>query len=194
MHEAAPRAAFAHAGPDPLPYRGTPAGCASAQHRGVRRAPGSQARPGAGRRPPSPGPRSDVEEARGPRQRRLRSRATTFGAVRVLDWLLDSDPSLRWQVLRDLAEAPADVVAAERARVATEGWGARLLDARDPDGQWAGGACFPAAGWSREDGGQPWTSTLPTLDLLRLLGLDPGSAQAQETVALVGKNCRWEYD
>ena len=112
----------------------------------------------------------------------------------VLDWLLDSDPAVRWQVLQDLTEAPADVVAAERARVATDGWGARLLAARNPDGQWAGGACFPAAGWSREDGGQPWTATLPTLDLLRLLGLDPGTPEARETVALVRENCRWEYD
>src|SRR4051812_40513014 len=41
----------------------------------------------------------------------------------VVEWLLDSDPSIRWQVLRDLTSAPADVVAAERSRVATEGWG-----------------------------------------------------------------------
>ncbi|MEA2207470.1 MAG: hypothetical protein QOE77_4246, partial [Blastocatellia bacterium] len=112
----------------------------------------------------------------------------------VLDWLLDSDPSVRWQALRDLTDAAPAAVAAERARVAVEGWGARLLAARDPDGQWAGGACFPAAGWSQEDGGQPWTATLPTLDLLRLLGLDPDSSQARETVALVRQNCRWEYD
>ena len=52
-----------------------------------------------------------------------------------LEWLLDADPAIRWQVLRDLADAPEDVVAAERARVATEGWGARLLALRDPDGQ-----------------------------------------------------------
>jgi len=63
-----------------------------------------------------------------------------------LDWLLDSDPAIRWQVLRDLTNAPAAEVAAERARVATEGWGARLLAARDPDGQWLGGACFPGRG------------------------------------------------
>src|SRR4051794_11284406 len=111
----------------------------------------------------------------------------------VLDWLLDSDPAIRWQALRDLTDAPEDVVAAERARVATEGWGARLLARRDPDGQWAGGACFPAAGWSG-GGGQPWTSTLPTLVLLRDLGLDPNSAAARETIALVRENCRWEYD
>ena len=111
----------------------------------------------------------------------------------MLDWLLESDPAIRWQVLRDLADAPAEIVAAERARVATEGWGARLLAQRDPDGQWAGGACFPAAGWQRsEQAGQPWTATLPALELLRDLGLDPGSAAARQAVALVGKNCRWE--
>jgi hypothetical protein len=56
----------------------------------------------------------------------------------VIDWLLDSDPSTRWQVMGDLLDAPADEVAAERARVATEGWGARLLALQGPDGRWAG--------------------------------------------------------
>jgi hypothetical protein len=111
----------------------------------------------------------------------------------VLDWLLDSDPTIRWQALRDLADAPADVVAAERARVATEGWGARLLALRDPDGQWAGGACFPARDRLPGTPGQPWTSTLPTLVLLCAFGLDPESAAARETVALVRENCRWEH-
>lgn len=112
----------------------------------------------------------------------------------VLDWLLDADPAVRWQVLRDLTDAPDDVVAAERARVATEGWGARLLAARDEDGQWAGGACFPASGRDRSVPGQPWTSTLPSLELLRWFGLDPASPQAVEAIALVRENCRWEYD
>ena len=80
-------------------------------------------------------------------------------AMAVLDWLLDSDPAIRWQVLRDLVHAPAEVVAAERARVATEGWGGRLLALQGEDGQWAGGACFPARSfnWRREPG--------PALDL-----------------------------
>jgi len=111
----------------------------------------------------------------------------------VLDWLLDSDPAIRWQALRDLAGAPADVVAAERARVATDGWGARLLARRDPDGQWAGGACFPARDRLPGTPGQPWTSTLPTLALLCAFGLDPESAAAREAVALVRENCRWEH-
>lgn len=110
-------------------------------------------------------------------------------------WLLDSDPSIRWQVLRDLADAPPDVVASERSRVGTEGWGARLLAARDNDGLWAGGACFPAPGrWSPEDPGQPWTSTLPSLDLLRDLGLNPASDVAVTMTAQIRDHCRWEYD
>jgi hypothetical protein len=113
--------------------------------------------------------------------------------VTVLDWLLDSDPAIRWQVLRDLTDEPADVVAAERSRVATEGWGARLLAHRDADGQWAGGACFPAA-WRPDGQGQPWTSTLPSLALLRDFGLDPASDVARQMIALVRDNCRWEYD
>jgi hypothetical protein len=111
----------------------------------------------------------------------------------VVDWLLDADPALRWQVLRDLAAAPGDVVAGERARVATEGWGARLLALRDEDGRWAGGACFPAGFAWRDGEGQPWTSTLPTLELLRDVGLDPDSPVARETIDLVRRNCRWEH-
>lgn len=113
--------------------------------------------------------------------------------MRGLDWLLDSDPAIRWQVLRDLADAPADVVAAERARVAYEGWGARLLALRDDDGQWAGGACFPAPGRRAQRDGQPWTSTFPTLELLRDFGLDPASSVAADAIRLVRDNCRWEY-
>jgi hypothetical protein len=113
--------------------------------------------------------------------------------VNVLDWLLDSDPAIRWQVLRDLVHAPDEVVAAERARVATEGWGARLLALQGEDGQWAGGACFPAEGWQRDEEGQPWTSTLPTLQLLHDFGVDPRSDRVRRAVALVRDNCRWEH-
>jgi hypothetical protein len=120
--------------------------------------------------------------------------------VTVLDWMLDSDPSIRWQALRDLADAPAEVVAAQRARVATEGWGARLLALQGEDGQWDGGACFPArwgesvgGGHSDENQGQPWTPTLHTLQLLLDLGVDPRCAQVRRAVALVGDHCRWEH-
>jgi len=112
----------------------------------------------------------------------------------VLDWLLDSDPAIRWQVLRDLVGAPAAVVTAERARIAGEGWGARLLALQDDDGQWAGGACFPAEGWRRsENQGQPWTSTLPTLQLLTDFGIDPCDDRVRRAVAKVRDGCRWEH-
>ncbi len=112
----------------------------------------------------------------------------------VLDWLLDSDPAIRWQVLRDLVQAPAEVVAAERALVATRGWGARLLALQGEDGQWAGGACFPVQGWRRDENqGQPWTATLPTLHLLCDFGVDPSSDRVCRAVAQVRDHCRWEH-
>ena len=113
----------------------------------------------------------------------------------VLEWLLDADPAIRWQALRDLVHAPAEVVAAERARTVVEGWGARLLALQGEDGQWAGGACFPARSfnWRDENHGQPWTSTLPTLQLLHDLGVDPCSSQVQHAVARVKDHCRWEH-
>lgn len=111
----------------------------------------------------------------------------------VLDWLLDSDPSIRWQVLRDVASAPAEVVEAERARVATDGWGARLLALQGEDGQWDGGALFPNGRWSHDEAGQPWTATAYSLELLCDLGVDPRRDQIRRAVALVRDNCRWEH-
>ena len=112
-----------------------------------------------------------------------------------VDWLLDSDPAIRWQVLRDIVRAPAEVVAAERARVATEGWGARLLALQGEDGQWDGGACFPGRFFEQrhEYQGQPWTSTLPTLQLLCEFGVDPADDRVRRAVALVRDHCRWEH-
>jgi hypothetical protein len=111
----------------------------------------------------------------------------------VIDWLLDGDPSIRWQVMRDLLDArPADVTA-ERAKVEREGWGAHLLALADPDGLWAGGACFPAS-YRGGEPGQPWTATMHTLQTLQLLGLDPNSETARRAIALVAENGRWEHE
>jgi hypothetical protein len=104
-------------------------------------------------------------------------------AMNVIDWLLDSDPSIRWQVLRHLTDAPAAEVAAERARVAHEGWGAQLLAAQDADGRWGGGTFFPRG-----------TGTFDTLHLLYLLGLDPASDEARQAIAPVHEAARWDYD
>jgi hypothetical protein len=95
-------------------------------------------------------------------------------------WLLDSDPSIRWQVLRDLTDAPASEVAPERARVAAEGWGARLLALQAPDGTWGGAA------WNRG-----WDSTMHVLWLLRELGLDPASDGARQAVGRVRERVTW---
>ena len=113
----------------------------------------------------------------------------------LLDWLLDSDPAIRWQVLQDLADAPVEMIAAERAKIVTEGWGARLLALQGEDGQWAGGACFPAKTLqpATREPGQPWTATLPTLQLLKDFGVDPCDERICKAVALVRDNCRWEH-
>lgn len=116
-----------------------------------------------------------------------------------LDWLLDSDPAIRWQVLRDLTDAPEEEVARERARVAEVGWGRRLLDLQH-EGQWAGGACFPGPGWrapqplTGDPEGQPWVATLPTLRLLRRLGIDPTHPDVVAAVDGVREHSRWEYN
>jgi hypothetical protein len=116
----------------------------------------------------------------------------------VIDWLLDptySDPSIRWQVMRDLLDAPKDEWGTERTRVETEGWGAALLGFEDEDGRWAGGAHFPADYvWGGDEAGQPWTSTTHSLSQLREFGFDPASDRAQRMVELIGTNCRWEHD
>jgi hypothetical protein len=111
-------------------------------------------------------------------------------------WLLDSDPSLRWQVERDLVHEPPEVWEATRARIATEGFGARLLSLQDSDGQWAGGAFFPADfdfPQMAEDG-QPWTATTWTLNSLREWGLDSAVLRERRTAELIAENSRWEYE
>jgi hypothetical protein len=99
--------------------------------------------------------------------------------VSVIDWLLDSDPAIRWQAMRDLTDAPADQVAAERARVATEGWGARLLALRREDGLWDTGTSDPE-----------WISLL-ALAMLSDMGLDASSGEARNAIRLVRDNATW---
>ena len=114
---------------------------------------------------------------------------------RVLEWLLDSDPALRWQVERDLAGAPPEVWQATRSRVATEGFGARLLALQGDDGQWAGGAFFPAGFFGSaeaDEPGQPWTATTWVLKDLREWGLDARALAG--TAEKLAVNSRWEYE
>ncbi len=99
----------------------------------------------------------------------------------VVRWLLDADPAIRWQVKQDLLGAPAPAVAAERARVAREGAGARLLALQQADGRWGGAA------WNRG-----WDSTLHVLMLLRDLGLDPAGDEARRAVGHVREHVTWK--
>lgn len=92
----------------------------------------------------------------------------------VVGWLLDGDPSIRWQVLESLLGAPAAEVGAQRARVATEGWGAQLLARQDVEGTWAQGLYSPK-----------WVSTTYTMLLLRELGLPADHPQAQRACAVM---------
>jgi len=98
----------------------------------------------------------------------------------VIDWLLDADPAIRWQVMRDLTGAPADAIAAERARVASEGWGPRLLDQQRPDGQWGDGVATPF-----------WWSNMYTLLYVRDMGVDPTSARARAAIDRVRSHVTW---
>ncbi|HEY6056958.1 MAG TPA: hypothetical protein VIV06_02950, partial [Candidatus Limnocylindrales bacterium] len=117
--------------------------------------------------------------------------------VTALDWLLEADPSIRWQALRDLCDAPAYLVETERARVAAEGWGARILALQGHDGLWEGGALFPVRDGRPYPGnpaeGQPWNATGYSLVLLQDLGVDPNDVRVRQAVTLVRDNCRWEH-
>jgi hypothetical protein len=127
-------------------------------------------------------------------------------ALDVVDWLLDSDPAIRWQAMRDLIDAPDSEVEAERARVASEGWGARLLADQRNDGHWDTSTpvrltSAEAIEWwrslppARQGTLFPeWTSTAWSLMLLRAFGLERTCAQAREAVRRVRDQVAWEHD
>lgn len=99
----------------------------------------------------------------------------------TIQWLLAGDPSIRWQVMRDITGEPEGDVVAERSRIADEGWGGRLLDLQADDGDWGGGA------WAYES----WASTMETLMVLREMGLDPAGARARKAIDLVREKSNW---
>ena len=123
----------------------------------------------------------------------------------VVEWLLDSDPAIRWQAIRDLTDATGEEVAFERARVAGEGWGARLLELQRPDGHWdkstpnftssAGASWWQSLPPHRQGTLFPeWTSTAWSLMLLRGFGLDPTSEEARRAVTRIREHVAWEHD
>jgi hypothetical protein len=116
----------------------------------------------------------------------------------TIDWMLDSDPALKWQVERDILGLPESEWQKTRGLTATDGIGARLLALQDEDGQWAGGAYFP----TREDAralpyvegekGQPYIATTWTLNSLREWGVD--ASALGDTADRLDAGCKWEYD
>ncbi len=97
----------------------------------------------------------------------------------VVEWLLDGDPAIRWQVMRDLTGEPEEAVAIERARVAREGWGRALLDRQAPEGWWS-------------DPDRGWMITMDALALLRELGVDPSSDEARRAISRVKEHLTWK--
>lgn len=95
----------------------------------------------------------------------------------LIRWLLDGDAVIRWQVLRDLLGARDGTVERERRKIASEGWGARLLVRQDPQGSWGGGFYNPK-----------WTTTTYTMLLLRDFGLPPSNGQARRACSLLLDN------
>jgi hypothetical protein len=77
----------------------------------------------------------------------------------VIDWLLDGDPAIRWQVMRDLLDEPAETWERERRRTAESGWVVELLGHMGPDGEWPKGR---------------WTASTWTLLLVVACGLPEG--------------------
>jgi len=115
-----------------------------------------------------------------------------------INWMLDSDPALKWQVERDILGLPEIHWQKTRALTSSEGFAAKLLALQDEDGQWAGGAYFP----TREDAralpyvegekGQPYIATTWTLNSLREWGVD--ASVLGDTADRLDAGCKWEYD
>jgi hypothetical protein len=110
----------------------------------------------------------------------LPERQATKPKKAVIRWLLEGDPAIRCQVMHDLTKEPEEVVAVERRRVASEGWGVRLLALQSPDGEWGDGIHAPR-----------WQSTLGALVLLRDMGLDPTSEQARRAIGRLRERVTW---
>ena len=98
----------------------------------------------------------------------------------TMNWLLDSDPAIRWQVMRDLTHEPAAAIAAERSRITAQGWGARLLDLQSSDGY-----------WGDESERRTWMTTLYTLVTLKDLGVDPASNESRRALGRVCEHITW---
>lgn len=92
----------------------------------------------------------------------------------AIDWLMQGDPAIRWQTMRDLLDAPAKQWQAEQRKTLAEGWGAQLLAHQDDEGTWGHGVYSPK-----------WISTTYTLLMLREIGIPRDCAPAQRGAHIV---------
>jgi len=99
--------------------------------------------------------------------------------VDVIDWLLDSDPAIAWQAMRDLTDASPAAIASARARVPREGIGAEIFARQGSDGSW------------HRDGAPAWLTNLFTLMLLRTTGVDPADPGVASAVDRLEAGFRW---
>jgi hypothetical protein len=113
------------------------------------------------------------------KKKSTRNAVKTQPRAAAIKWLLAGDPAIRWQVMQDITHAPAAEIAAERAKVAHEGWGAAALAAQAENGLWGTHPRLPES------------LTMRTLLFLRDMGLDPKSSEAQRAVARVRANVQW---
>ena len=124
-------------------------------------------------------PESSAKEPSGGVRMQLRIAKRYHRAVDIYDWLLDSDPAIRWQTMRDLTGASAPAVAAERARIPHEGIGAKILACQGEDGP-----------WHRHD--EPdWLPTLVSMQLLRATGADPAEPAVRVAMERLQAGFRW---
>jgi hypothetical protein len=110
----------------------------------------------------------------------LRSVAGNITPVDTVEWLLDSEPAIRWQVMRDLARASPAAIAAERSRIPREGAGAEILARQGSDGA-----------WHRTDA-PDWLPTLFTMMFLRATGVDRTDPAVVSAVARLEAGFRWD--
>ena len=115
-----------------------------------------------------------------PEHRKASGAASGARSRRAIRWLLEGDPAIRWQVLRDLVGAPERAVERERRKVARAGWGARLLARQDPEGTWAGGQSSDGGLYSPK-----WISTTYTMLMLRDFGLPADDRRARKACTLL---------
>ncbi|HLP15689.1 MAG TPA: hypothetical protein VK470_05490 [Bacteroidota bacterium] len=91
----------------------------------------------------------------------------------IINWLLDGDVAIQYQVYRDLLHSDKRRL---QDRIAREGWGARFLSFRHDDGHWGGGFYV-----------HKWISTHYTLLDLKNLSIAPRQKDIRSTIQKIAR-------